>query len=149
MSNVLHILIDQAKEKADACLKAIASTQQKIGQAQEKRQMLEDYANECQGSMHSRASSGITGLQLRNQLAFAGKITQAIEQQDAELSFLQSTLTHQQTQWQAALAEQRKYEALFEREKAKQEKAQNKREQKMNDEFAARIHRVQTAGETT
>ncbi|HEX4917602.1 MAG TPA: flagellar export protein FliJ [Limnobacter sp.] len=147
MSNVLHILIDQAKEKAESCLKAVAKTQQKISQGQDKLQMLQDYAQECQGSMHNRASSGITGQQLRNQLAFVGKISQAIDQQQAELAFLQSTLTHQQSQWQMALAEQRKYEALQEREKAKQTKLQNKRDQKMNDEFAARIHRVQTAGE--
>ncbi|HEX4842773.1 MAG TPA: flagellar export protein FliJ [Limnobacter sp.] len=147
MSNVLHILIDQAKEKAEACLKAVAKTQQKIAQGQEKLHMLQNYAQECQGSMHNRASTGITGQQLRNQLAFAGKISQAVEQQQAELAFLQSTLNHQQAQWQSALAEQRKYEALQEREKAKQHKLQNKRDQKMNDEFAARIHRVQTAGE--
>jgi len=34
-----------------------------------------------------------------------------------------------------------------EREKLKQAKLENKRDQKMNDEFAARIYRVHTAGE--
>lgn len=149
MSNVLNILIDQAREKAENCLKAVAKTQQQIVQGQEKQQMLQTYQDDMQGSMHSRASVGITGQQLRNQLAFAGKITQALEQQTQELEFLNSTLQHQQGQWQAALAEQRKYEALLEREKNRQTKLQNKREQKMNDEFAARIHRTQTAGEPT
>lgn len=147
MSNVLQILIEQASEKADNLARNMASTQQKLAQGQDKLNMLQTYRDECEGGMHNKASIGLTGQQLRNQLAFVGKIAQAIEQQNHEIEFLNNTLAHQRTQWQDALAEQRKYEALVEREKIKQAKIENKRDQKMNDEFAARIYRVQTAGE--
>lgn len=147
MSNVLQILIEQASEKADNLVRSMANTQQKLVQGQDKLNMLQTYRDECESGMHNQASTGMTGQQLRNQLAFVGKIAQAIEQQNREIEFLNTTLAHQRSQWQDALAEQRKYEALVEREKLKQVKLENKRDQKMNDEFAARIYRVHTAGE--
>lgn len=147
MSNVLQILIEQAGEKADNLARSMAATQQKLAQGQDKLNMLQTYRDECEGGMHSKASAGMTGQQLRNQLAFVGKIGDAIAQQTREIEFLNTTLAHQRTQWQDTLAEQRKYEALVEREKIKRAKLENKRDQKMNDEFAARIYRVQTAGE--
>jgi flagellar protein FliJ len=147
MSNVLQILIEQASEKADNLARAMASTQQKLAQGQDKLNMLQTYRDECEGGMHNKAAIGMTGQQLRNQLAFVSKIAQAIEQQNREIEFLNTTLAHQRAQWQEVLAEQRKYEALVEREKIKKAKLENKRDQKMNDEYAARIYRVQTAGE--
>jgi len=149
MSNVLQILIEQASEKAEQLAKSMAGTQQKLVQGQDKLNMLQTYREECEGGMHNKAADGMTGQQLRNQLAFVGKIAQAVAQQTREIEFLNTTLAHQRTQWQEALAEQRKYEALVAREKLKQAKLENKRDQKMNDEFAARIYRVQTAGEAT
>lgn len=149
MSNVLQILIEQASEKAEQLARNMANTQQKLAQGQDKLNMLQSYREECESGMHNKASGGMTGQQLRNQLAFVGKITQAVTQQTREIEFLNTTLVHQRTQWQEALAEQRKYEALVAREKLKQAKLENKRDQKMNDEFAARIYRVQTAGEPT
>lgn len=149
MSNVLQILIEQASEKADAMAKNMAKTQQKLAQGQEKLTMLESYRDDCQAGLHNQAATGLTGMQLRNQLAFVGKIAQAIEQQQREIDFLTTTLCQQRAQWQDALAEQRKYEALVEREKLKQARLAAKRDQKMNDEFAARIYRVSTAGEPT
>jgi flagellar protein FliJ len=149
MSNVLQILIEQASEKAEKAAKGMAQTQQKLVQGQDKLNMLKTYREECESGMHSKAATGMTGQQLRNQLAFTGKIAEAIAQQDREIEFLNSTLEHQRTQWQQALAEQRKFEALVEREKQKQARLENKRDQKMNDEYAARIYRVQTAGEPT
>lgn len=149
MSNVLQILIEQASEKAEKAAKSMALTQQKLQQGQDKLNMLQSYRDECENGMHNKASVGLTGQQLRNQLAFVAKIAEAIQQQGREIEFLNSTLIHQRKQWQEALAEQRKFEALVEREKRKQAKLENKRDQKMNDEFAARIYRVHTAGEPT
>lgn len=149
MSNALQILIEQTSEKAESLVKAMAKTQQKLNQGQDKLNMLQAYRDERESGVHSKASSGITGQQLRSQMAFVEKIAQAVAQQTSELEFLNTTLSHQRTQWQETLAEQRKYEALVEREKLRQAKLENKRDQKMNDEFAARIYRVQSAGETS
>jgi len=148
MSNVLQILIEKASEKADQAAKSMGVTQQKLAHAQDKLNMLQTYREECEGNMHNQqTSNGMTGQQLRNQLAFLGKISEAVGQQSREIEFLNTTLAHHRGEWQEALAEQRKFEALVEREKLRQARLENKRDQKMNDEFAARIFRVQTAGE--
>jgi flagellar FliJ protein len=151
MSNVLQILIEKASEQADDLTRSIAGTQKKLQQGQEKLSMLQNYRDECQSNMHIQSNSGMTGLtgqQLRNQQAFVSKINQALEQQNSEMVFLNSQLKQQHNQWQKTLAEKRKYEALAKREKTRLSRLDNKRDQKMNDEFAARIYRTHTAGES-
>lgn len=147
MSNVLQLLIDRAKEKADESAQHMAKTQKQLTESQNKLEMLHQYKDECHQSLHLNANQGVTGQQLRNQNAFVGKIDQAIAQQSQEIDFLQTTLTHHKQQWQVALSEQKKFEALVKREQHKALKKENKRDQKMNDEFAARIYRVNTTGE--
>ena len=149
MSNMLQILIDRARDKADDLAKNMAGTQQKLAQSHDKLNMLQSYHNECEGNTRHKGSMGLTGQQLRHQLAFVGKIAEAITQQTREIEFLNANLAHQRTQWQEVVAEQRKFEALVVREKIKQSKLEKKRDQKINDEFAARIYRVHTAGEST
>ena len=73
MSNVLQILIEQASEKAEQLARNMANTQQKLAQGQDKLNMLQSYREECESGMHNKASGGMTGQQLRNQLAFVGK----------------------------------------------------------------------------
>jgi flagellar protein FliJ len=148
MSNAIQILVDQAKEKAEQCAKDLARTRQNLAQAQNKLDMLENYLNQCHSSMYEKTTSGVTGFQLRSQLSFTSKIDDAIAQQKTELEFLKRTEDHQLTQWHLALADEKKFQALLDREAARKEKLENKRDQKMNDEYAARIYRVRTAGES-
>ena len=149
MSNVLQILVEQASEKVDECAKAMGNSKQNLAKAEEKMVLLENYREECQAGMHNNATGGITGSQLRNQLAFVEKISAATVQQSNEIRFLKTALEQQVKEWQLAMAKQRKYLALLDREKVKKLALENKRDQKMNDEFAARIFRVKTAGEST
>ncbi|GLR27657.1 flagellar export protein FliJ [Limnobacter litoralis] len=148
MSNVLQILVEQAKEKADECAKALANTRQQLAQSQDKLAMLESYRDECQAALLNRSQTGITGMQLQGQLLYNSKIDTALKQQSDEIRFLQTAVEKQLATWQNVLAEQKKYETLLQREAQKKAVIQNKREQKMNDEFAARIYRTQTAGES-
>lgn len=148
MSNALQILVEQAREKAEQSAKDLARTRQSLATAQQKLDMLESYLNDCQQAMHEKTQTGVTGFQLRSQMNFTSKIDEALSQQRNELSFLQRTEEHQLAQWKAALADEKKYQALLDREKLRQEKLANKRDQKMNDEYAARIYRVRTAGES-
>lgn len=149
MSNVLNLLIEQARKKADELAKAQAETRQRIATGQEKLDMLDHYKGDCQSKLHSQAAQSSVSMALwGNQQAFVGKIDHALQQQRQELVFLEQTLQQQQQNYQACLAQQRKFEALLDREAKKQAHREAKRDQKMNDEFAARIHRVNTAGET-
>lgn len=148
MSNAIQILVEQSKEKAEQCAKDLARTRQSLGQAQNKLDMLENYLNDCHSNMHEKTLGGVTGFQLRSQLSFTSKIDDAITQQKNEIEFLRRTEEHQLGQWQQALADEKKFQALLDREAARKEKLENKRDQKMNDEYAARIYRVRTAGES-
>lgn len=149
MPTALEILLDQSTEKADKNAKTLAQTRQQLGQARDKLQMLETYLEETQGRLQTQTTgTGFTGFQLKNQMAFSSKIADAVKQQAQQVYFYEQTETHQLKQWQLALAEQKKYEALIEREKRRAMAIEAKRDQKMNDEFAARIHRVRATGES-
>ncbi|NJM32380.1 MAG: flagellar export protein FliJ [Limnobacter sp.] len=144
--NAIDILLEKAEEHAVDAGKTLARTRQKLAQAKDKLAMLQSYQQECQANMHAIAVQGVSGFQLRNQNAFGGKIEMAVQQQTRELEFLERTQAHQLGVWQAAMVEQKKFEALKERARQKAMQLAEKREQKMNDEYAARIARV-NAGE--
>lgn len=147
--SALEILLDQAKERADLASKTLAKTRQQLTAAREKLQMLEQYMQEVSQNQQIRsAGGGISGFQLKNQNAYNNKIQDAVKQQTKQVEFFVTTETHHLTQWQSALAEQKKYEALIKRDQRRQQAIENKKDQKMNDEYAARIHRVRTSGET-
>lgn len=147
--SALEILLDQAKERANDASKTLAKTRQQLTGARDKLHMLEQYMQEVSQNQQIRgAGGGITGFQLQNQNAFNNKILEAVSQQTRQVEFFVATETHQLSIWQKALAEQKKYEALLEREKKREQAIENKRDQKMNDEYAARIHRVRTSGES-
>ena len=147
--NAIEILLDQSKERVDEATQTLAKTRQQLKAAKEKLHMLEQYMGEACQNQHLRATgTGLTGFQLQNQNAFNSKIREAVNQQTKQVEFFEKTEAHHVKLWQEALAEQKKYEAVLEREKRRQLAKENKRDQKMNDEFAARIHRVRTNGET-
>lgn len=147
--SALEILLDQAKERVDEAAKTMAKTRQQLASAKDKLQMLEQYMQEVSENQQIRsAGGGITGFQLQNQNAFNNKILDAVNQQSKQVEFFVTTEAHHVSLWQAALGEQKKYEALIERDRKRKQAIENKRDQKMNDEYAARIHRVRTSGET-
>lgn len=149
MSKALEILMDQAKKKAEELALQLAKSRDQLGKARDKLQMLEQYQIECETNAHQKTvSTAFTISQLRGQNAFVSKVGQAIAQQRTQVEFYQKGETWQLKKWQEALMEQKKYEALLSRQAKKLEAIQNKRDQKMNDEFAARIHRVRTQGES-
>jgi len=148
MSSALQILFEQAGERAQQCAKDLARTRQTLAQAQEKLQMLEGYALDKFQSLHQDTLQGVTAYQLRSHAGYLGKIEEAVAQQRREVEFIQRTEEHQVNQWKESLAEEKKYKALLDREALRKAKLENKRDQKMNDEFAARIYRVRTAGES-
>jgi flagellar FliJ protein len=78
---------------------------------------------------------------LQTQTAFIGKIDEALTQQQREVQNLQQTLVDKTQIYQQYLVEQKKFEAVIKRQESRAQKQEAKRDQKMNDEFAARIHR--------
>ncbi|MDX1670451.1 MAG: flagellar export protein FliJ [Limnobacter sp.] len=147
--HAIEILLDQAKERVDEATQTLAKTRQQLKAARDKLDMLEQYMGEtCQNQSLRATGAGLTGFQLKNQNAFNSKMREAVNQQSRQVDFFVKTEEHHVKLWQEALVQQKKFEAVMEREKRRQQAKENKRDQKMNDEFAARIHRVRTNGET-
>lgn len=147
MSKAMDILRDRAKEQADITAQQLATTRQQLIEANNKLKLLEDYQDEHQEKNQKMSqNNGFTGFQLQNQNAFSQKIANAINLQKKNIEVIKETENQQFTTWQLALKEQKKYEAVIEREKKRMMARAEKIEQKMNDEFAARIHRVHASG---
>jgi len=58
MSNVLQILIEQASEKAENLARAMASTQQKLVQGQDKLNMLQNHRHAHREAETAKAHRG-------------------------------------------------------------------------------------------
>lgn len=148
MSDALNILINRAKESADNLAQELAKTREQLAQAKQKLEMLQNYQDEITQAAVNRSLEGVTGFFLQSQNQYGQKIGQAIEQQAKQVQFIQTTEAHYLKGWQEALAEQKKFEALLERNRLKAQAKLAKQEQKNNDEYAARIYRNRIAGET-
>ncbi len=147
MSNAMHILRDRAKERGELLAQKLASARQQLTEAEGKLKLLEDYQAEQQDKhQHITQTKAITGFQLQNQTAFVQKIIDAIQLQHKQIEQIRHTEQHYLESWQTALQEEKKYDALIERDLKKRRARTLKIEQKMNDEFAARIHRIQASG---
>lgn len=149
MSNAIQILIERATEKADGLAKELAKAREQLNQAKQKLAMLEGYQTEIAQAASQRSLEGVTGFFLQNQNAYSAKIDLAVKQQAQEITFIENSEQHYLQSWKAALAEQKKFEALQTREKLRLEAKLAKQEQKNNDEYAARIYRTRTVGESS
>lgn len=136
-----EILRDLAQESMQ---KAFASVGQAVAAENAAKQQLEtltqyryDYLERLQASMQSGVRSSVAS----NAQKFIDNIDMAIARQGHQLQTLAQHVAKERERW---MAERRKVEsmsALLERNDKKQAVIQGRREQKSNDEFAARAFR--------
>ncbi len=142
MSNALIILRDLAKDKVEESSKLLASARKELQASQDRLVMVQGYREQYQDGMTERAKQGVTGQQLQHQHQFIARLEDAILQQQRDVSFREQSVNAALTRWQLAQADEKKYQTLIDRADLAQQRKEAKREQKNNDEYAARIHRV-------
>lgn len=134
----LEMLIEFQEDKVEKALAAVAERQQALNQANEQMNVLLSYRTEYEQRFVTQTQTGIQAAQLHNFQAFITKLHHAIDQQTQVIKTFEAQLAEKQQLWLSEKNQLKAYEKLREREILLQQKKENKREQKLSDEFGTR-----------
>ncbi|WP_338765811.1 flagellar export protein FliJ [Massilia sp. METH4] len=136
--NQLNTLIDLAQTETDDAAKRLGAALKAINDAEEKLNMLIGYRDEYLRKFQASQQAGITPMAYRNFQAFMDKLDSAIQGQEEVLRHARKRGDMEKTTWQAAERKRVSYSTLRDREDAKLQKLEAKRDQKAMDEHASR-----------
>ncbi|MCD0506173.1 flagellar export protein FliJ [Bordetella petrii] len=135
----LDTLIGLAKESTDDAARALGRLNAERNHAEKQLSMLQDYRQDYLQRLQNAMQSGMSAADCHNYQRFIGTLDDAINQQTAVLRQADTHLAHGRVHWQQQQRRLNSFDALAERERRALALAENRREQRANDEFAARM----------
>ncbi len=137
-ASALETLIDLAQRDADAAAKRLGIALKAVEEAEQKLQMLHDYRDDYATRLDAAQMAGITPFAYHNFVAFVAKLDNAIAGQREVLKHAQYKSGLERAAWQESERKRLSYRTLSERAAAAALKIENKRDQKLMDDHAAR-----------
>jgi flagellar FliJ protein len=139
----LQTVTELATRQRDEALHALGQAQRELQQAEAQMRQLQSYVVESQKRWLERAGQGVTPTLLRHQQQFIAKLDHAIAFQGTVIDKLGQQLDSRRQRVTEAERELASLQKYAERQlQAWQQRAQ-RQEQKLNDEMAATVHRLQ------
>ena len=140
-ASALDTLIDLAQRESDACAKRLGAALKAVDEGEQKLQMLLGYRDDYANRLDAAQMAGITPFAYQNFVAFLGKLEQAIDGQREVLKHARVKADMEKKVWQESERKRLSYRTLNERAAAEALAIENKRDQKMMDDHAARTVR--------
>ena len=140
-TSALETLIELAQRDSDAAAKRLGAALKGVEEAEQKLQMLLGYRQDYADRLDQAQMAGITPFAYANFVAFVGKLDNAINGQQEVLKHAKYKSELEKTSWQESERKRLSYRTLTERAAAEALKTENKRDQKMMDDHAARTVR--------
>jgi len=134
----LETLMDLARRETDDAAKRLGVALKAVDEAREKHQMLVGYREEYLKRFEAAQAAGITPMAYRNFVAFIEKLETAIKGQLDMIKHAEYRSEQEKAAWQASERKRMSYSTLNDRADAAALKLENKRDQKLMDEHAAR-----------
>ncbi|MDB5745558.1 MAG: fliJ [Massilia sp.] len=143
MANIsaLETLIELAQRDSDAAAKRLGSALKAVEEAEQKLKMLLGYRDDYANRLDQAQMAGITPFAYANFVAFVGKLDNAINGQQEVLKHAKYKSELERKTWQESERKRLSYRTLTERAAAEALRIENKRDQKMMDDHAARTVR--------
>lgn len=141
-SSALETLIDLAQRASDDAAKRLGEALKQVEEAQQKLEMLVGYREEYGRKLEAAQIAGITPSAYHNFVAFIGKLDSALSGQREILKHAQYKAGIERSQWQECERKRLSYRTLNERAAREALKLENRRDQKLMDDFAARSARL-------
>jgi flagellar FliJ protein len=136
--SALETLIDLAQRDCDAAAKRLGAAQKAVDDAEQKLQMLLGYRDDYATKLDAAQVAGITPFAYHNFVAFVAKLDNALAGQREVLKHARYKCGVETQAWQASERKRLSYRTLTERAAAQALQLENKRDQKMMDDHAAR-----------
>jgi flagellar FliJ protein len=140
-SNVLKMLKEIAAKEVDLAAEALAHAMKAASEAQSKYEMLLEYRQDYVKNLNKILEAGMGAEAYQNFQNFFKKLDQAIAGQQGVVEMTRQQVTIQRQLWQESQRKKLSYEVLSHRSDKRELKVEQKRDQKMMDEFAMRISR--------
>ena len=140
-ASALDTLIDLAQRESDACAKRLGAALKAVDEGEQKLQMLLGYRDDYADRLDAAQVAGITPFAYQNFVAFLGKLEQAIDGQREVLKHARVKADMEKKGWQESERKRLSYRTLNERAALEALALENKRDQKMMDDHAARTAR--------
>ena len=140
-TQTLQMLLDLAADKRESAARILGIERNALAAEKNKLDMLTSYRQQYEDATNGKAQQGTSVTQMRNAAEFLQRLGHAIEQQKTQIRVVEGRISMTVQELSAAQAEVRKYETLIARKKEEAQRAELRREQKLNDEMAARLVR--------
>jgi len=141
-SNVLGMLKGIASKEVDEATEALAKAIKLANEAQAKQDMLNEYRLDYVKNLNKILEAGMGAEAYQNFQNFFGKLDQAIAGQQEVVELTNQQVKVQKQLWQESQRKKLSYEVLSDRTEKRVLKVEQKKDQKMMDEFAMRISRT-------
>jgi len=141
-TQTLTLLNQLAADEVEAAMQALARAMQQLEQAQQQQAMLAQYQQEYEQQWQQVLQNGLKADLYRNFQGFFSQLELAVRTQNVQVEQCQAMVQQQRLHLQEKQRKQKSYEVLITRAETLQAKAENKRDQKMMDEFASRARRA-------
>jgi len=135
------MLLDLANDKLETAVRILSIERRALAAEKDKLEMLLSYYEQYQDSTRSQAQAGVTAIQMRNATEFLQRLGAAIDQQRAQVKLVGERLDQCSQELIEAQTEVKKFQLLLDRNAEEASRQAQRREQKMNDEMAARLVR--------
>ena len=139
--SALETLIDLALRESDAAARRLGAALKAVEEGEQKLQMLLGYRDDYANKLDAAQMAGITPFAYHNFVAFLGKLENAINGQREVIKHAQYKADTERKAWQESERKRLSYRTLTERAAAQALALENKRDQKMMDDHAARTAR--------
>jgi flagellar FliJ protein len=140
--SALETLIELAQRASDDAAKRLGSALKNVEEAEQKLKMLLGYRDDYAQRLDQAQMAGITPFAYANFVAFVGKLDNAINGQQEVLKHAKYKSELEKAAWQESERKRLSYRTLNDRAAAEALKIENKRDQKMMDDHAARTVRT-------
>ncbi len=134
----MHTLIDLAKKRCDEAAQRLGSVMAQARDSEYKCGTLAAYRDDYRARLDGAVHAGVAGADLRNFQGFLAKLEDAVRQQAAEAAHWRQTVETARQLWQEEQKRMRSYGLIEERRTVIETRDAARREQRLQDEFAAR-----------
>jgi flagellar FliJ protein len=138
LQTILELMQDRADEATRNLARLIANEKD----AKAKLDLLLGYRDEYTGRFREAAQNGLTQLEWNNFQHFLGRLDEAIEQQRKTVAQQVRNTAAGQEQWKQQRKKLKAFDTLSARYYASENAKETKRDQKLQDEFAARSREI-------
>ncbi|HEY8023042.1 MAG TPA: flagellar export protein FliJ [Burkholderiaceae bacterium] len=136
--SALDTLIDLATAATDEAAKRLGNAISMTDKAEKKLELLQKYREEYASRFQAKMAQGLSPMGYRNFQAFIEKLDEAIAGQQQVVRDAENGVAREKGAWQASERKRMSYGTLASRAVKEEQQRENKKDQKMNDEHAAR-----------